>query len=170
MHVLHSLSHPSRRSKNLLRALALASLAVAGFALPFVWDVLAAINELPKMAWLQSLLAQAPLLSWLMMFVWGAAIPVVLIMCMQVSPAHRLRNAAMVLALMLVAVTWYVHMPASSRCMAIYPHTTWACDVLQWGYSLSLGIATATYVFTMLAMGFSALGLLAENLGDPVQA
>lgn len=167
MHAFHSLSHPSKRSKNLLRALALASLAVAGFVLPFVWDVLAAINELPKMTWLQTLLAQAPLLSWLMMFVWGAAIPVVLIML--VSSTHRLRNAAMVLALMLVAVTWYVHMPASSRCMAIYSNATWACDVLQWGYSLSLGIATATYVFTMLAMGFSALGLLAENLGDPVQ-
>jgi hypothetical protein len=166
MHVLHTLSHPSRRSKNLLRALALASLAVAGFVLPFVWDVLAAINELPKMAWLQAMLAQAPLLSWLMMFVWGAAVPAVLLLGMQVSPTHRLRNAAMVLALMLVAVTWYVHMPASSRCMALYPNTTWACELLQWGYSLSLGIATATYVFAMLAMGFSALGLLAESFDE----
>ena len=166
MHVFHTLSHPSRRSRNLLRALALASLAVAGFVLPFVWDVLAAINELPKMAWLQAVLAQVPLVSWLMMFVWGAAIPAVLLLSMQVWPTHRLRNAAMVMALMLVAVTWYVHMPASSRCAAIYPGATWACEVLQWGYSLSLGIATATYVFTMLAMGFSALGLLAESFEE----
>jgi hypothetical protein len=166
MHVLHTLSHPSRRSKTLLRALALASLAVAGFVLPFVWDVLAAINELPKMAWLQALLAHAPLASWLMMFVWGAAVPAALLLCMQISPTHRLRNAAMVLALMLVALTWYVHMPASSRCVAVYPGATWACDLLQWGYSLSLGIATATYVFAMLAMGFSALGLLAESFEE----
>ena len=41
-----------------IRAMALASLAVAGFVLPFVWDVLEFINQLPKMAWLQNLLAQ----------------------------------------------------------------------------------------------------------------
>ena len=35
----HSILHPSQRSKNLVLAIALASLAVAGFVLPFVWDV-----------------------------------------------------------------------------------------------------------------------------------
>ena len=164
------LSHSPTRRHPFLRALGLASLAIAGLILPFVWDVLSLVNEMPKMNWLQHALAQAPALSWLMMFVWGAAIPGVLLWSMHQEKHHKIATIATMLVLMWVAVTWYVHMPASSRCMAIYPHTTWACDVLQWGYSLSLGIATATYVFTMLAMGFSALGLLAENLGDPVQA
>lgn len=171
MHAFNTLAHLSTRSRNLLRALALASLAAAGFALPFVWDVLGAINEMPKMHWLQSLLSIEPPISWLMMFIWGSAIPLVLLLAMHQAPAHRLRNAVLVLVLMWLAVTWYVHMPASGMCPVFYPSAELACTALQWGYSLSLGIATATYVFAMLALGFSALGLLAESLEeDPVQA
>ena len=76
MHI--SLLHSSPHQRHcLLRALALASLAIAGIALPFVWDFLAAINSMPKMHWLQQMLEQMPAASWLMMFVWGGAIPLV---------------------------------------------------------------------------------------------
>ena len=166
MHASNTLTHPSTRSKNLLLALVLASLAIAGLVLPFVWDVLSSVNELPKMQWLQQTLALAPWPSWLMMFVWGAAIPLALLLGMHQAPRHRLRNAILVLALMFVAVTWYVHMPASALCSSAYAEIGWACTLLQGAYSLSLGLATAAYVFTMLAMGFSAMGLLAESLDD----
>ena len=52
------LSHPSARRHPFLRALGLASLAIAGLILPFVWDVLSLVNEMPKMDWLQQALAQ----------------------------------------------------------------------------------------------------------------
>ena len=166
MHAYNTLPHPTSRGKNLLRALALASLVIAGLVLPFVWDLLAVINDLPKMGWLQNLLALSPALSWLMMFVWGAGIPLALLLCLYQSPHHKLRNGVLVAVLMLVTVTWYVHMPISGQCLNTYPNAGWACLALQWGYSLSLGIATAAYVFTMFAMALSALGLMADNILD----
>ena len=165
MHAIHALTHPSRRSKNLLRALALASLALAGLILPFVWNLLSAINDLPKMAWLQQLLGVVPVFSWLMMFLWGSAIPLALLLCLHEQ--YRRRAAVALLVLMFIAITWYVHMPASGQCNALYPHASWACGALDWGFSLSLGFATAVYVFTVLAIGISAMGLLADSLGDP---
>ena len=165
MHI--SLLHSSPHQRHcLLRALALASLAIAGIALPFVWDFLAAINSMPKMHWLQQMLEQMPATSWLMMFVWGASIPLALLWCLYQAPAHKLRNSILVIVLMLLTVTWYVHMPVSGQCQNIYPSADWSCLALQWGYSLSLGIATAAYVFTMFALALSALGLVAENLMD----
>lgn len=79
MHALITHSHPSgvhhrSRGKGLLLALGLASLAVAGIVLPFVWDLLGFVNGLPKMEWLQSILAVSPVFSWLMMFAWGLEI------------------------------------------------------------------------------------------------
>ena len=52
------LSH-SRPGAILLRALG-SRFAIAGLILPFVWDVLSLVNEMPKMNWLQHALAQAP--------------------------------------------------------------------------------------------------------------
>ena len=84
MHALITDSHPCQaqhhrsRGKGLLLALVLASLAVAGIVLPFVWDLLGFVNSLPKLAWLQQMLAVAPGLSWLMMFAWGLAVPAAL--------------------------------------------------------------------------------------------
>ncbi|MBV8249520.1 MAG: hypothetical protein JO200_13840 [Comamonas sp.] len=158
--------HPAHKQRHFLRALALASLAIAGLALPFVWDVLAAINELPKMAWLQHVLALMPAASWLMMFVWGGAIPLVLLLNAHQTPPHKLRTIVEMLVLMWIAITWYVHMPASSQCSILYEHWGLACSVLQWAYSLSLGLATAAYVFIMLGLGISAMGLFAEGLDD----
>lgn len=158
--------HPSQRSKNLLLAIALASLAVAGFVLPFVWDVLAAVDSLPKMAWLTGLLASAPVLSWLMMFVWGAAIPLMLLLALHQSPAHRVRNALFVVALMFIAVTWFVHMTPAGQCDVLFPSSGLACSALKWGFSTSLGLATAAYVFTIFVIGFSSIGLFAQYVGE----
>ena len=160
------LSHPAARRHPVLRALGLASLAIAGLILPFVWDVLSLVNEMPKMSWLQQALAQAPALSWLMMFVWGAAIPGVLLWSMHQTRHHKLMTVIAMLALMWIAVTWYVHMPASNQCTMLYESWEWACSVLQWGFSMSLLLAIAAYAFLMLGLVISSLGQLSEGMED----
>lgn len=167
MHAYNTLTHPSSRSKNLLLALALGSLVMAGLVLPLVWDLLSVVNEMPKMQWLQNLLHASPATSWLLMFAWGASIPAALLWSLYQAPAHKLRNSVLVALLMLLTITWYVHMPFSGQCQSIYPHAAWACLALKWGYSLSLGIATAAYVFTMFALALSACGLVADSLMEP---
>ncbi|QNP47668.1 hypothetical protein [Diaphorobacter aerolatus] len=157
---------PSHRGRNLLLAFALASLAIAGFVLPFVWDVLAAIDNMPKMQWLQPLLSASPVLSWFMMFVWGASIPLMLLFMLHQAPAHRIRNGFVVLVLMFIAVTWYVHMPPAYRCDVLYPQAELACSALKWGFSTSLGLATAAYVFAVFVVAFSSVGFLAQSLSD----
>ena len=153
-----------------IRAMALASLAVAGFVLPFVWDVLEFINQLPKMAWLQNLLAQQPAASWFMMMVWGISIPVVLLAGMHWHGWRRSITIASMLALMWLAVTWFVHMPSTAQCNQLYSSEL-GCSALQWAFSMSLGLATAAYVFLMLGLAVSALGMLVEGLeGGPVHA
>lgn len=154
------------RSKGLMLALLLASLAVAGMVMPFVWNMLGAINELPKMAWLQSALAVVPVLSWLLMFAWGIAVPVALVYALYHPQSHAWRNALLVAALMLAAVTWYVHMPAATQCLSWYAQPR-ACSALQWGFNMSLGIATAAYVFIVFILALSALGLAAESIAPP---
>ena len=171
MHALITHSHPSgvhhrSRGKGLLLALGLASLAVAGIVLPFVWDLLGFVNGLPKMGWLQSILAVSPVFSWLMMFAWGLAVPVALIYALYHPQTHPWGNAAMVAGAMFIAVTWYVHMPASNQCSALYASWDWACSVLQWGYSMSLVLSIAAYAFLMLGLMVTALGLFAEGLED----
>ena len=153
-----------------VRALALASLAVAGFVLPFVWDVLESINQLPKMSWLQSLLAQQAAASWLMMLAWGISIPVVLLVGMRWHGWRRGATVTCMLALMWIAITWFVHMPSTAQCNQLY-NTEIACSALHWAFSMSLGLATAAYVFLMLGLAVSALGMLVEGLeDDPVHA
>lgn len=161
---------PSRRGRNLLLAIALASLAIAGFVLPFVWDVLAAIDALPKMAWLTNILAMSPVGGWLMMFAWGASIPLMLLFTLHQSPHHRVRNIFGVLVLMFIAVTWFVHMTPAFRCDALYPQAELACSALRWGFSTSLGLATAAYVFSIFVIAFSSIGLLAQCIGGEDKA
>lgn len=157
---------PSNRGRNLLLAIALASLAIAGFVLPFVWDVLSAVDNLPKMAWLTNILSTSAVASWLLMFFWGATIPLMLLFTLHQSPHHRVRNIFFVLVLMFIAVTWYVHMPAAYHCDALYPQAELACSALRWGFSTSLGLATAAYVFSVFVVAFSSIGFLAQCIGD----
>jgi hypothetical protein len=98
-----------------------------------------------------------------MMFAWGLAVPVALIYALYHPQTHPWANAAMVAGAMLVAITWYVHMPAASQCTAMYPQTGMACSVLQWGFSMSLGVATAAYVFLVFMIALSSLGLLVDS-------
>ena len=160
---------PHRRGL-FLRALALASLAIAGLILPFVWNLLELVNQMPKMQGLQDALAQWPVSSWIMMFALGACIPATLLAGLH-RPGHRVIVAATMLVLMWVAVTWYVHMPAMGLCSTLYPQSELACSALQWAGSMSLGLATAAYVFLMLGLAISALDLLVQGLDDdPVHA
>ena len=163
MHAYNTLTHPSTRSKNLLLALALTSLVVAGLVLPLVWDFLAMINEIPKMQWLQSLLAVSPAASWLMMFVWGTLVPVSLLVMLRF---HRnVIGALAALAFAVVAVVWYVHMPQQSQCAALYSDSLW-CAAIAWGYSLSLGIANAVYLFALVMLLLGGVSFAAMPKDD----
>jgi hypothetical protein len=141
--------------------LMLASIAVAAAVLPFVWNFLDAINALPKMAWLQTLLAGMPAASWVLMLVWGTAVPVALMVAFS-RPGQVLPSVLLIAALTLWAVTWYVHMPAASQCTGLYPDSS-LCGVLQWTFSLSLGLATSIYIFAIFLLAVSSLCMLTDD-------
>lgn len=145
---------------HLLWALALASLAVAGAVLPQVWDVLDLLDGLPKLAWLRSLLDAMPMASWLLMFAWGAAVPVALLDALR--RPRGLRSVLRVGVSILLALVWYAHMPSAALCYPFY-HRYTVCSALQWGFSLSLGLATAAYVFGLFLLALSALELAFER-------
>ncbi|MCS4293907.1 hypothetical protein M2375_002139 [Comamonas sp. BIGb0152] len=152
-HELHSSAptqSPHRRhvsAKRVCLGLVLLCVAIAALALPLVRDGLQLIQTQLHWPALSSWLAQAPMASWLMMFVWGALVPLSLIAMLRYH-----RNALGVvaaLAFAAVAVIWYVHMPALSTCGALYQASIW-CSVISWGYSLSLGISNAVYLFALV--------------------
>lgn len=145
---------------HLLWALALASLAAAGAVLPLAWNLLDLLSGLPKLGWLQALLGAVPVASWLLMFVWGAAVPLALM-----EALHRprgLHSALRIGGWMLLALAWYAHMPQAALCEQIY-HWQTACSALRWGFSLSLGLATAAYVFLVFVLALAALELAFER-------
>lgn len=142
-------------------ALLLASMAVAAAVLPFVWNLLGTINALPKMAWLQQLLASLPAASWVLMLVWGTAVPLAMLAALS-RTGHARSSLVLVAALTLWAVTWYVHMPALSQCTALYAGSA-LCGALKWAFSLSLGMGTSIYIFAIFLLGVAALCLLTED-------
>lgn len=146
----------SIRRRSLLFGLALLSLALAGAILPLVWNVLAWINGLSKWEGLHQALMQMPLASWLLMFVWGAAVPLTLI-ALLLRPSRAL--ALGLAAAMLGAVAWYVHMPDVGQCSALYAQASW-CGSLRWAQTLSLAIATSVYVFAIFLAALAGLGML----------
>jgi hypothetical protein len=152
-HGLHShqaSEGPHRRhisAKRICLGLVLLCVAIAALALPLVRDGLQLIQTQLHWPALANWLAQAPMASWLMMFVWGALVPLSLIAMLRYH-----RNALGVvaaLAFAAVAIIWYVHMPAQSGCAAQYKDSIW-CSVIAWGYSLSLGISNAVYLFALV--------------------
>ncbi|WP_027015748.1 hypothetical protein [Comamonas composti] len=159
-----STEHHRTRARGLLLILTLGSLAAAGIVLPLIWDVLGLINSLPKMQWLQSALRGMPVASWLLMFAWGLAVPLALLYALYHPHPHGWRNGLVVAAAMWLAVTWYVHMPDPGQCLALYSGADTACSLLRWGFSLSLGMATAAYLFLVFMLVLSVLGLLTEEL------
>ena len=140
-------------------------IGIAALALPLVRDALNLVQAQAHWKPLEHWLAQAPMASWLMMFVWGACIPAALLAGMHWS-GHKIATAASMLVLMWVAITWYVHMPTMGLCSTLYPESEIACSALQWAGSMSLGLATAAYVFLMLGLAISALDLLIRGLDD----
>jgi hypothetical protein len=133
--------------KRICLGVLLLCIAAAALALPLVRDALNLIQSQAHWAPLEHWLAQAPMASWLMMFVWGTLTPVSLLVMLRYH-----RNVLGVLAAIgfaLVAVVWYMHMPALAQCAALYNDSIW-CAAISWGYSLSLGIANAVYLFALV--------------------
>ncbi|MGE8319122.1 MAG: hypothetical protein ACN6O3_10275 [Comamonas sp.] len=141
----------------------LASLAIAGIVVPMEWNLLAVLADLPKWSGLQQLLAVVPLASWLLMLVWGTAVPVSLLLALRY---HRnATGAALALGFAALALLWYMHMPALNQCDNLYPNPS-LCTGLQWSYSLSLAVANAVYLFAIIVGLLSGIGLIATKVDD----
>ena len=158
--------HAHFSARRICLGMVLLCIGIAALALPLVRDALNLVQSQTHWKPLEHWLAQAPMASWLMMFVWGAAIPLVLLHSLQQTPSHKLRTVVLMMVLMWIAVTWYVHMPASNQCTMLYESWEWACSVLQWGFSMSLLLAIAAYAFLMLGLVISSLGQLSEGMED----
>ncbi|GAB2804988.1 hypothetical protein GCM10027276_02010 [Comamonas piscis] len=176
LHSQHPAGGPHRRhfsAKRICLGLVLLCVAIAALALPLVRDGLQLIQSQLHWTALSNWLAQAPMASWLMMFVWGALVPLSLIAMLRYH-----RNALGVIAALAfaaVAVIWYVHMPALSTCGALYQGSIW-CSVISWGYSLSLGISNAVYLFALVMALLGGISFAAipedeeENTGQQTTA
>ena len=154
---------PPRRWRYGLLALLLACLAIAGAVLPMVWHLLEAFTQLPKMAWLQSLLAQSPNVSWSLMLVWGTGVSAALLATLSLRWGWK--GILLIAGLTLWALAWYMHMPGIGQCRAMYGAGT-VCSTWQWVFSISLALGTALYMFSIFLLGVSALGLLFTRPGE----
>ena len=159
----HRSSKPPRRWRYALLALLAACLAIAGAVLPMVWDLLASLKQLPKIDWLESLLARSPALSWSLMLAWGTAVSLALMVTLSLQLGWR--GAALVAALSLWAIAWYIHMPAIKECPNFYDFSN-VCTAWQWVFAISLSIATALYMFAVFLLALCALGLLFTRPGE----
>ena len=146
-----------RHSHYGLLALLAACLAIAGTVLPIVWDLLGSLKQLPKIAWLESTLARSPALSWSLMLAWGTAVSAALLATLSMRKGWQ--GLLLVAGLSLGAVIWYMHMPGTKQCQALYGVGA-VCNIWQWVFSISLALATALYMFGIFLLGLSALGLL----------
>ncbi len=139
------------------------SLVAAAIVVPLEWNLLHLMQQAPQWTALATWLAQAPLASWLMMFVWGTAVPVSLIVMLR----HH-RNVLGVLAAIgfaLIAVAWYIHMPALATCVPTYGNTV-LCNAISWGFSLSLSLANAVYLFALFFGILTGIGVATTQLDD----
>ena len=157
--------HTRYTAKRFCLGILLLCVALAALALPLVRNALNLIQAQAHWPSLQNLLAQAPMVSWLMMFVWGSLVPLSL---MAMLRFHR--NALGVfaaLAFAVIAVIWYAHMPAQSSCAALYNDSRW-CTAIGWGYSLSLGVSNAVYLFAlvMAMLGGISFAAMPQDEGD----
>ncbi|MFG5777047.1 hypothetical protein ACFIQF_08215 [Comamonas sp. J-3] len=147
-------SHHHVTAKRACLGVLLLCIAIAALALPLVREALDLVQ--PRMQWqaLAQWLAQAPMASWLMMFVWGSLVPVSFLLMLRF---HRnWLGALAALGFALVAVLWYANMPSQTQCAALYGDSNW-CTLITWGYSLSLGIANAVYLFALVMLMLGGL-------------
>ena len=86
-------------AKRVCLGVLLLCIGIAALALPLVRNALNLIQAQAHWAPLEQWLAQAPMASWLMMFVWGGAIPLVLLKNMDQTPSHKLRTTVVTLPL-----------------------------------------------------------------------
>ena len=170
-HVLHapaSAPHPHQRFtvKRVCIGLLLLCIAGAALALPLVRNLLNFFQAQPHWTPMEHWLAQMPMFSWLMMAVWGTLVPISLLVMLHY---HRnILGVVVALGFAAVAIAWYVHMPSQAQCAALYDDSGW-CTVIEWAYSLSLGIANAVYLFALVMLllgGLSVAALPAEEDDD----
>lgn len=150
-------------AKRVCLGVLLLCIGIAALALPLVRNALNLIQAQAHWAPLEQWLAQAPMASWLMMFVWGTLVPVSLLVMLRF---HRnVLGVLTALCFAAIAVVWYVHMPAQSGCGVLYQGSVW-CTVIAWGYSLSLGIANAVYLFALVMALLGGISVATTRADD----
>ena len=155
--------HAHFSARRICLGMVLLCIGIAALALPLVRDALNLVQSQTHWKPLEHWLAQAPMASWLMMFVWGTLVPVSLLVMLRF---HRnVIGALAALAFAVVAVVWYVHMPQQSQCAALYSDSLW-CAAIAWGYSLSLGIANAVYLFALVMLLLGGVSFAAMPKDD----
>ena len=155
--------HAHFSARRVCLGILLLCIGIAALALPLVRDALNLVQAQAHWKPLEHWLAQAPMASWLMMFVWGTLVPVSLLVMLRF---HRnMLGVLAALAFAVVAVVWYVHMPQQSQCTALYNDSLW-CAAIAWGYSLSLGIANAVYLFALVMLLLGGISFAAMPKDD----
>ena len=145
------------RQRVLRCSAAVLSLVACMAVLPMVWNLLTLLHTLPHWGLLQRVLAHSPMTAWLLMLAWGAAVPLCLLATL--FGGLHWRGALLTVAALLLAVVWYMHMPALQQCSLLYGMGG-VCRLLQAVYPLSLGLAVAVYLFGLLVLLLSSLGLV----------
>ena len=145
------------RQRVLLCSAAGLSLLACVAVLPMVWNLLTLLHTLPHWGLLQRVLAHSPMTAWLLMLAWGAAVPLCLLATL--FGGLHWRGALITVGALLLAVVWYMHMPALQQCSVLYGMGG-VCRLLQAVYPLSLGLAVAVYLFGLVVLLLSGLGLV----------
>lgn len=145
------------RQRVLLCSAAVLSLLACVAVLPMVWNLLTLLHTLPHWGLLERVLAHSPLTAWLLMLAWGAAVPLCLLATL--FGGLHWRGALITVGALLLAVVWYMHMPALQQCSVLYGMGG-VCRLLQAVYPLSLGLAVAVYLFGLVVLLLSSLGLV----------
>ena len=155
------------RQRVLLCSAAGLSLLACVAVMPMVWNLLTLLHTLPHWGLLQRVLAHSPMTAWLLMLAWGAAVPLCLLATL--FGGLHWRGALCTVGALLLAVVWYMHMPALQQCGALYGMGG-VCRLLQAIYPLSLGLAVAVYLFGLIVLLLGSLGLvsLAPSDTDPL--
>lgn len=151
------------RQRVLLCGAAVFGLLASVAVLPTVWNLLTLLHTLPHWDLLERMLAHSPMTAWLLMLAWGAAVPLCLLATL--FGGLHWRGALLTVGALLLAVVWYMHMPALQQCSLLSGMGD-ACRLLQTVYPLSLGLAVAVYLFGLVVLLLSSLGLVSLAPAD----
>lgn len=142
------------RQRLLLWAAAGASLA----ALPWVAPLLTWLHQAPLWVPLARTLAASPMAAWVLMLVWGLAIPLCVLAALWGH--QRMRAAGTTVGAVLLASVWWIHMPAMQQCSAVYELDN-GCRLLQSAFLLVASVALVACVFALLVLALRSMGWLA---------